>query len=145
MNKRHMAGLIEAALKEIHEVIAVGFSTDYNEDALNDYLRTFADHVASAQKQHDLGELGDRNSADDGGFEAGRAAERAEIVLATNKIVVAAKSRLADEAVIPCAAFRTLITSRTPQPEEVPRTKPHGYPGMGPCVCSECLQARNGD
>jgi hypothetical protein len=32
-----MAGLIEAALKEIHEVIAVGFSTDYNEDALNDY------------------------------------------------------------------------------------------------------------
>jgi len=53
MNKRHIAGLIEAALKEIHEVIAVGFSADYNEDALNDYLRTFADHVASAQKQHD--------------------------------------------------------------------------------------------
>jgi hypothetical protein len=111
-----MAGLIEAALKEIHEVIAVGFSTDYNEDALNDYLRTFADHVASAQKQHDLGELGDRNSAHDRGFEAGRAAERAEIVLATNKIVVAAKSRLADEAVIPCAAFAPRMVKKLNRP-----------------------------
>lgn len=124
------------------------YDLDKRKQSIKAFISTLIDKVAAAareeQKQFDLGELGDRNSAHDTGFQAGAAAERERILAALPKTASDYFTGEADARVDEILAYiRTLIQNKSEGCcEKCKREKDsdywHGDTPVYDCIKDDC-------